>query len=103
MGDFLIEYLPRKLIRLLEDHPPIFRISIVAKVRTLIDKAPPARIDHDPKWITVLLKAVADCQIAELRRVAIPSDSMAARPVAVRHCTDFECHPNPVPRIETGA
>src|ERR1700677_4219286 len=103
MRNFLIEYLPRKLIGLLKDHTSIFRISIVAKVCPLIDKAPPARIDHNSKWITMLLKTIADREIAELRRVAIPSDGMASRPVTVRHRADLECHPNPITSVETRA
>jgi len=45
----------------------------------------------------------ADRRIAELRRVAVPADRVAARPVAGRHGADLERHADAVAGVEAGA
>src|SRR5580658_4906063 len=100
MHYFLIENLPCELIRLFEDYATILRISIVAEVRTLIDEATAARIHHYPKGIAMLLKAIADRQIPKLRRVAIPADGVASRPIAKWHRADIQRHPDTVAGVE---
>src|SRR5262249_20599244 len=59
--------------------------------------------DHDAPRIAVLLKIVADRQIAELRRIAIPADRVAARPVSGRLRADVERHLDAVAGVETRA
>src|ERR1700758_1231861 len=100
MGNLAIEYLPGKLSRLFENRSSIFRICVVAKVGTLIDKAAASCVHHDSERVAMLLKPITDAQIAEFRRVAVPSDSMASRPVAVWHCTNFQRHTDAVARVE---
>src|SRR5690606_14963668 len=56
--------------------------------------------DHDAERIRMLLKLVADLQIAEFRGVTIPSDGVTPGPVAVRRGTDIERHANTVPGVE---
>ena len=51
----------------------------------------------------MLLEVVADRQIAELRRVAIPTDRVATRPVAGRHGVDLERHLNAVAGVKARA
>src|SRR6266478_2178629 len=103
MRHLAIEHLPRELSRLFENRAPILGVGIVAKVRALVDEAAAAPIHHDPKWITVLLKAVADAQVSELRRISIPAHGVAAGPVPARHRADFERHPDSVASVEAAA
>ena len=51
----------------------------------------------------MLLEIVADRQVAELRRVAVPADRVAARPVAGRHGADVQRHLDAVAGVEAGA
>ena len=51
----------------------------------------------------MLLEVVTDGKITELRRVAVPSDRMAAGPIAGRHGADVERHANAVAGVESGA
>src|SRR5262249_7724888 len=50
--------------------------------------------------IRVLLELVADREIAELRRIAIPADRVAARPIAARLCADLERHADAIAGVE---
>jgi hypothetical protein len=77
MRDHVIENLPGKLIRLFENRTAILSVGVVAVVRALVDETTPVPIDHDPERVAMLLKAVADAQVAELWRIAIPSDRVA--------------------------
>ena len=51
----------------------------------------------------MLLEIVAHREVAEFRRVAVPADGVAARPVAGRHGADVERHLDAVAGVETGA
>ena len=51
----------------------------------------------------MLLEIVADREVAEFRRVAIPADRMAARPVAGRHRADVQRHADAVAGVEARA
>ena len=51
----------------------------------------------------MLLEIVADGEIAELRRIAVPADGMAARPVAGRHGAGLQRHADAVAGVEAGA
>ena len=44
MGDLGIEDLPGELPRLLQDHPAVFGVGVVAEIRTLVDEAPPGGV-----------------------------------------------------------
>ncbi len=103
MGHLAIEDLPGELARLFENHAAILGVRVVAEVGALVDEAPAAAVDHDSERIAVLLKAIADAQVAELGRVAIPSHGVASRPVAVGHRADFQRHPDPVAGVEPRA
>ena len=51
----------------------------------------------------MLLEIIADREIAEFRRVAVPADGVAARPVAGRHGADVERHLDAVAGVEARA
>ncbi len=99
----LVENLPGELARLLEDDAAVFGVGVVAEVGALVDEAPAVRIDHDAERIGVLLEAVADREVAEFRRVEVPADRVAARPVAVRRGADVERHADAVAGVEARA
>src|SRR5208282_3063557 len=103
MLHLVIENLPCELAGLFEDHASVLCVSVVAKVRPLVDEALPLRIEHDAERITMLLEAVADREIAELGCVAIPSHRMASRPVPVRHRANVERHANSIAGVEARA
>src|SRR5581483_228234 len=98
-----VEDLPCELSGLFEDRAAVARVGIVAKIRAFIDEAPAASVDHYSEGVTVLLKAVADCEVAEFGRIAVPSDGMASGPVAVRHRAGLERHPDSIAGVEAGA
>ena len=83
MHNFLVEDLPRKHLRLVHDDLAVLRVGVVAEIRAFVDEALAVRVDHDAERIAVLLEVVADCEIAEGRRVLIPAHCVAARPVTV--------------------
>ena len=100
MGDLGIEDLPGELPRLLQDHPAVFGVGVVAEIRALVDEAPPGRVHHDGEGVAVLLELIADREVAELWRVPFPAHRVAARPVAIGHRADIERHADPVAGIE---
>ena len=51
----------------------------------------------------MLLEVVADLEVAELGRVAVPADRVRARPVAGRLGADVERHADAVAGVEAGA
>ena len=51
----------------------------------------------------MLLEAVADREVAELGRVAVPADRVAARPVAARRGADVQRHADAVAGVEARA
>jgi hypothetical protein len=51
----------------------------------------------------VLLKAIADREVAELGRVHVPGNGVAARPVTGRAGADVERHADPVAQVEPGS
>src|SRR5262249_14736428 len=99
----LVEHLPCELPGLREHHTAIFRVGVVTKIRSLIDEALTVCIQHDAERVRVLLEAVADGKIAELRRVSVPADRVPAGPVAIGHGADVERHLDTVAGIETRA
>ena len=86
MRHLLVEDLPRELARLPQNDRAILGIGVVAEVGTLVDEALTVGVEHDAPGIGVLLKAVADCEIAKLGRIAVPAHGVAAGPVAARRC-----------------
>ena len=101
--DLRVEDLPRDLSGLLQDLAAVFRIRVVAEVGALVDEALAARVHHDAERVGVLLKTVADGEIAELRRVRVPADRVATGPVAARRGADVERHTNAVAGVEARA
>ncbi len=91
-----VEDLPGELPRLFQHAPSVLGVGVVAEISALVDETLAARIDHDPEGVAVLLEAVADAEIAEIRRVAIPGDGMASGPVAPGHRADVHRHPDAV-------
>src|SRR5258707_1343963 len=77
-----VEDLPGELPRLIQNDAAVLRLGVVAEVSSLVDEAPALGVDVDPPWIGMLLELVADREVAELGRVALPGDRVAARPVA---------------------
>src|SRR6516225_3729039 len=102
-NDFVVEYLPRELPGLNQDHAAVFGIGVVAKVGALIYEAIAVGVDHDTPRIGVLLKSVSDRKVAEFRRVAVPPDRMATRPIASRHRADIQRHLDAIAGIKRGA
>src|SRR5258708_12965821 len=81
----------------------VFGIGVVAEIVALVDEALALGVDHDAKRVGMLLEIVADREIAEFRRVAVPADGVAARPVAIGHGADIERHADAVAGVEAGA
>src|SRR5947207_3563855 len=100
MRHLRVEYLPCELMRLRQDLATVFCIGVVAKISALVDKTLSQRVDHDAKRITVFLEIVADGEIAEFRRVAVPAYCVAAGPVAARRSADVKSHCDPGAGIE---
>src|SRR5438477_7144931 len=103
MQHLAVEYLPSELAGLCKDHMAVLGVGVIAEVGALVDEPFAAAIDHDAPRIAVLLEIVADRQVTELRCVAIPADRVATGPIAGRHGTDVERHPDAVTGIESGA
>jgi hypothetical protein len=59
VGYFLIENLPGELAGLAKDYSAVFRVGVVAKIGTLIDKTLAVGVDHDAERIGVFLKSIA--------------------------------------------
>ena len=78
----------------------VLGVGVIAEVRAFVDEALSGGVDHDAQGIAVFLKAVADGQIAERRRVAVPADGVAAGPVAGRHGADVKRHADAVAGVE---
>ena len=99
----LVEHLPAELPRLHQDHAAVLGVGVVAEVGALVDEALAVGVDHHAEGVVVLLEVVADREVAELRRVAIPGHRVAARPVAGRHGVGIERHLDAVARVEARA
>src|SRR5262249_13974465 len=78
----------------------VFGVGVIAEIGALVDETLAARIDHDAELIGVLLELVPDREIAELRRIAIPADRVAARPIAGGLRADLERHADAVDGVE---
>ena len=92
-SDLAIEDLPGELARLLPGSTPtILGVGVVPEIGTFVDEALGLRIEHDTERVAVLLEAVADVEVSELGRVALPADRMTSRPVAARSGADVERH-----------
>ena len=100
---FEFEHLPCHLAGLVQNDAPVLRVGVVAEVGPLVDEAPPLAVDHDAPGIGVLLEIVADGQVAELRRVEVPADGVAARPVAAGAGAGIDGHADAVAGVESGA
>ena len=59
--------------RLLQHHAAVFRVGVIAEIGALVDEALAVGVDHDAERIGVLLEMVADREVAEFRRVAVPA------------------------------
>src|SRR3954451_23556185 len=93
MHGLLVEDLPGEHAGLLQDFAAVFGVGIGVEIETLVEKALASGIDDDAKRIAVLLKPVADIEIADRRRVEVPGAGMRARPVPGRRRADVERHP----------
>ena len=103
VGHFLIKNLPGELVRLLQNHPSIFGISVIAEICAFVHEAPAGGIDHDSKWVGMFLESVSHGEIPEFRSIVIPADGMAAGPVSVRGGSDLEGHADPVSGVEASS
>ena len=103
MADPGVEDLPGEAVRLLQDRAAVAGVGVVAEIRAFVDEAPPGGVDHDAPRVAVLLEAVADREVAELRRIVIPGDGMAARPVAIGRRADLQRHADAVAGVEAAA
>src|SRR4029079_13258515 len=83
-NDLLVEDLPGELPWLHENDATVLRIGVISKIRAFVDEALTIGVDHYAPWIRMLLEIVADREIAEFRRVAIPTDRMTPCPVVRR-------------------
>src|SRR4051812_41016310 len=101
MFHLLIEDLPREAARLLEHDSAILRVRVIAKIRALIDEALALRVDHDAERIAVTITGMWRIHVAEIRRIALPRDRMAARPLTVRLRADVERHRDAVAGVVT--
>ena len=102
VGHLRIEHLPRHLTGLLQHPPAVGGVGVVAKVRALVNKALACRVDNDREGVAVLLEAVAHGEVAEIRCIPVPSDRVAAGPVAGRHGAGLQRHADAVTLIEAG-
>ena len=96
----LVENLPGKLPRLGENDATILRVGIVSEIGAFIYEAFAIGIDHDAERVAVFLEIIANRQIAESRRITLPSDSVAARPITRRLRAGVERHANAVTGVE---
>src|SRR5271170_4311382 len=103
MYDFLIEDLPGEHARLLQDLAAVLGVSITMEIETLVQITRAARVDDDAERVVMLLKPVADIEVAERRRVQIPGDRMRARPVPGDRRTEIDRHLQPLAGIEARA
>src|SRR4029077_19514717 len=95
----LVEDLPGEHARLLQDFAAVFGVGIAVEVEDLFDKPLPARGDDDAERVAVLLKAVADIEIADRRRVEVPGAGMRARPMPGRRRPEIERHLETLPGV----
>src|SRR5437764_178614 len=86
-----------------KDQTAVLGVGVVAEIRALVDEPSTRGVDHDPERVGVLLEGVADGEIAELRRVVVPADGVAARPVAGGRGSDLEGHADAVAGVEARA
>ena len=73
------------------------------EVEALVEEALAPGVDDDAERIVVLLKAVADIEVAKGRRVQIPGDRVRPRPVAGDRGAEIERHLQPLPGVEARA
>jgi len=73
------------------------------EIGALVEKALAAGVDDDAERVIVLLKAVADIEIAKGRRVQVPRDCVRARPMPGDGGAEIECHLETLARIEPRA
>src|SRR5215468_5846774 len=79
---------------------PVRGVGVAVKVSAFVDKPLAPRIDDDAEGIVVLLKAVANGQVAIGRRIHVPLHSMRTGPVAIDSGTDFDGHAMAPPVVE---
>src|SRR5260221_2299949 len=99
----LLPDLPGELARLLQHHPAIFRVGVIAEIRAFIDEALARGIHQHGERIGILLELVAHGDTAEFGRVQLPLHRMAARPIAVGARADGQCHAQSLTGIEARA
>ena len=89
-GDLRIEDLPGELAGLTQNLAAVLRVGVVAEVRSLVHEARPLGVQHDAEGIGMLLEVVTHVEIAEVGRVHVPGDGVAARPVAAARRARFQ-------------
>ena len=97
-----VEDLPRELARLPQDLATVLRVGVVAEVGALVHEPVPLGVQHDAEGIRVLLEVVADVEVAEIGRVHVPGDSVAAGPVAAAGGPGVQRHADAVAGVEAG-
>src|SRR5882762_162171 len=101
--DLRIEYLPRKLPRLVQDHAAVLGVGVVAEVGALVDEALALGVDVDAPGVGMLLELVTYREIAEFGGVSFPGDGVASRPVAHGRRADVQRHADRVAGVEARA
>jgi hypothetical protein len=71
---------------------------VAVEVAAFVDVALAFGVDEEAERIIVLLELVADREVAIGRRIDVPGDRMAARPIAVGPRPDIEPMLKRVPR-----
>ena len=103
LGHLGVEHLPRELARLLQHLAAVLGVGERVEIPALVDEALALGVDQQAEDVAVLLELVADVDVAELRRVAVPAGGVAARPVAVGRGADVERHLQAVADVEARA
>src|SRR6516165_12743222 len=100
MDDLLVKDLPGEHAGLVQNLAAVFGVGVAVKVEPLVEKALAASIDDNAERIVVLLKAVADIEVAKGRGVQIPGDGVRARPVPGDCGTEIERHLQALPGVK---
>jgi hypothetical protein len=73
------------------------------EIEAFVEEALAPGVDDDAEGVVVLLKAVADIEVAKRRGIEVPGDRMGARPVPGDGGTQIERHLQPLAGVEPRA
>src|SRR5262249_7477129 len=103
MLHLLVEDLPGELAGLLQHHAAVFGVGVVAEVGAFVDEPLTGGVDENGERVGVLLKLVADREVAELGGIHLPLHGVAAGPVAAGAGADIHRHADAVTGVEARA